>query len=267
MQRLDYAWRLFGTGLSFAAFGIGGLVISLLFFPLFNLFVRDREKRMAYAQRIVHGAFRLHRDFTIFMGVIEWETHNEEALANDEGVLVVANHPTLLDVVLLMSMMKRSQCIVKAAVARNPFMRGVVAATGYIRNDDDPEKLVADCVAALEQGNNLIVFPEGSRTVPGAEVKLQRGVANIAIRARVPIRLVTIKCEPPTLMKGQKWYEIPPRRMHFTIRVHGLVESESYIGESVPSIAARRLNGHLAEWLKGEVGHGTARGSHSASHR
>lgn len=266
MQRLDFAWRLFGTGLSFAAFGIGGLVISLVFFPLFNLFVRDREKRMAYAQGLVHGAFRLHRNFMIFMGVIEWETHNAEALSSDEGVLVVANHPTLLDVVLLMSIMKRSQCIVKAGVARNPFMRGVVAATGYIRNDDDPEKLVADCVTALEQGNNLIVFPEGSRTVPGAAVKLQRGVANIAIRARVPIRLVTINCEPPTLMKGQKWYEIPARRMHFTIRVHGLVESESYIGESAPSIAARRLNGYLAEWLMGEVGHGTARRSHSASH-
>ncbi|MBO6634127.1 lysophospholipid acyltransferase family protein [Parvibaculum sp.] len=266
MQRLDYVWRLFGTGLSFAAFGIGGLVLSLTVFPLINLFVRDRAKRSVYAQRLVHAAFRLHRNFMIVMGVIEWETHNAEALANDEGVLVVANHPTLLDVVLLMSLMNRSQCIVKGGVARNPFMRGVVAATGYIRNDDDAEKLVTDCVAALEAGNNLIVFPEGSRTVPGAPVRLQRGVANIAIRGRVPIRLVTIKCDPPTLMKGQKWYEIPHRRMHFTIRVQGLVETEPYIGESVPSIAARRLNGDLAEWLTGEVGHGSARGSYSAAH-
>ena len=256
MQRLDYIWRLFGTGLAFTAFGIGGLFLSLTVFPLINLFVRDREKRAAWAQRVVHGTFRLHRNFMIVMGVIEWETHNAEALASDEGVLVVANHPTLLDVVLLMSLMKRSQCIVKAGVARNPFMRGVVAATGYIRNDDDPERLVADCVAALEAGNKLIVFPEGSRTVPSAPVKLQRGVANIAIRGRIPIRLVTIRCEPPALMKGQKWYEIPSRRMHFTITVHGLVETGPYIGESVPSIAARRLNGDLAEWLTGEIGYG-----------
>jgi hypothetical protein len=54
--------------------------------------------------------------------------------------------------------------------------------------------------------------------------------------------------------------------MHFTIRVQGLVETEPYIGESVPSIAARRLNGDLAEWLTGEVGHGSARGSYSAAH-
>ena len=258
MQRLDYLWRLFGTALSFAAFGIGGLVLSLIVFPLINLFIRDRRKRAVHAQRLVHGAFRLHRNFMIVMGVMEWETHNAEALANDEGVLVVANHRTLLDVVLLMSLMNRSQCIVKASLARNPFMRGAVAATGYILNDEDPEKLVTDCVDALAQGNNLIVFPEGSRTVPGAPVKLQRGVANIAIRGKAPIRLVSIKCEPPTLMKGQKWYEIPPRRMHFTIRVQGLVETEPYMSESVPSIAARRLNGDLAEWLVGEVGHGPA---------
>lgn len=266
MQRLDYIWRLFGTGLSFAAFGIGGLILSLTVFPLINLFVRDRGKRAAYAQQLVHAAFRLHRNFMIVMGVIEWETHNVEALASDRGTLVVANHPTLLDVVLLMSLMERSQCIVKAGVARNPFMRGVVAATGYIRNDDDPEKLVTDCVAALEAGNNLIVFPEGSRTVPGAPVRLQRGVANIAIRGQVPIRLVTIRCDPPTLMKGQKWYEIPPRRMHFTIKVQGLVETAPYIGESVPSIAARRLNEDLAAWLTGELGHGPDRGSDSATH-
>lgn len=266
-RRLDYFWRLFGTGLSFAAFGLGGLFLSLTVFPLINLFIRDRKRRAALAQRLVHAVFRLHRDFMIVMGVIGFETHNAGALREDEGVLVVANHPTLLDVVLLMSLMRRSQCIVKADIWRNPFMRGVVTATGYIRNDDDPEKLVADCAAALAQGNNLVVFPEGSRTVPGAPVKLQRGVANIAIRATAPIRLVTIKCEPPTLMKGQKWYEIPPRRMHFTITVHGLVETGSYIGESVPSIAARRLNEYLAEWLKGEVGHGPARRPHSASHR
>jgi len=258
MLRLDYIWRLFGTGLSFSFFGIGGLVLSLTVFPVMNLVVRDREARAQYAQRFVHTMFRLHRNFMIVMGVIEFETHNAEALAQDMGVLVIANHPTLLDVVLLMSMMPRSQCIVKAEIWRNPFMRGVVTATNYLRNDGDPETLLADCAAALAGGNNLIVFPEGSRTVPGAPVKLQRGVANIAIRAGSPIRLVTIKCEPPTLMKGQKWYHIPPRRMHFTITVHGLVETQTYIGESVPSIAARRLNEYLSGWLMGEVGHGAA---------
>ncbi|MEX0840586.1 MAG: lysophospholipid acyltransferase family protein [Parvibaculum sp.] len=259
MRQIDYLWRLFGTGLSFSFFGIGGLVLSLTVFPLMNLVVRDRESRAAYAQRFVHTMFRLHRNFMIVMGVLEFETHNAEALAQDKGVLVVANHPTLLDVVLLMSLMRRSQCIVKADIWHNPFMRGVVTATNYLRNDGDAETLVADCAAALASGSNLIVFPEGSRTVPGAPVKLQRGVANIAIRAGAPIRLVTIKCEPPTLMKGQKWYHIPARRMHFTVTVHGLVETGTYIGESVPSIAARRLNEFLVEWLMGEVGHGTAR--------
>jgi len=145
MKRLDYLWRLFGTALSFASFGIGGLVLSLTVFPLMNLFVRNLDARAAYAQRLVHVMFRLHRNFMVAMGVLDFEAHNAEALAQDEGVLVVANHPTLLDVVLLMSLMRRSQCIVKAEIWRNPFMRGVVNATGYIRNDGDAETLVADC--------------------------------------------------------------------------------------------------------------------------
>ena len=34
---LDYGWRLFGTGLSFACFGLGGVLLSLTLFPLIRL--------------------------------------------------------------------------------------------------------------------------------------------------------------------------------------------------------------------------------------
>jgi 1-acyl-sn-glycerol-3-phosphate acyltransferase len=157
-------------------------------------------------------------------------------------------------VVLLMSAMKRAQCIVKAEIWDNPFMRGVVTAASYIRNDGDAEKLMEDCAAELQAGNNLIIFPEGSRTVPGVPIKLQRGVANIAIRAKAPIRVITIDCVPASLMKGQKWYEIPAVRSKFTITVHGLIEIDNFIGDSSPSIAARRLNVYLGELLTGGTG-------------
>jgi 1-acyl-sn-glycerol-3-phosphate acyltransferase len=45
-------------------------------------------------------------------------------------------------------------------------MAGVVWAAGYIPNDD-PERFIEACVACLERGENLIVFPESTRTVPG----------------------------------------------------------------------------------------------------
>lgn len=257
MRRLEYISRLFFTGIAFASFGLGGLLLSLTAFPLLNLLVRDAERRARYAQWLVHKSFRLHVLYSTMFGVISVEVIGAEQLDKDRGTLVVANHPSLLDVVLLTSVMRRAQCIVKAEIWRNPFMCGVVTAAGYIRNDGDPEKLLEDCAAVLRAGNNLIIFPEGSRTVPGQPMKLQRGVANIALRAGAPIRIVSISCVPPSLMKGQKWYEIPRVRSHFTITVRGLIEIGNFMDDAERPIAARRLNAYLGELLMGGTGIGS----------
>jgi 1-acyl-sn-glycerol-3-phosphate acyltransferase len=253
MRWLERAWRLVFTGLAFVSFGLGGLLLTLTVFPLINLLIGDREQRSAAAQWVVHQAFRLHVRYMSLFGVIGVRMEGVEKLAQDRGVLIVSNHPSLLDVVLLISTMKRAQCIVKYQIWRNPFMRGVVNAVGYIRNDGDPERLIEDCAAELGAGKNIVIFPEGSRSVPGEPMKLQRGVANIAIRSGAPIRIVTIRCAPPSLMKGQKWWEIPPVRSQFTITVHGLIEMDGFMGDFNPSMAARRLNAYLVEQLNKEI--------------
>ncbi|MDO8423917.1 MAG: lysophospholipid acyltransferase family protein [Parvibaculum sp.] len=251
MQRFEQAWRLVWTGMAFVLFGVGGLILTATVFPLINLLIADREKRAIVAQRLVHWAFRLHVFYMTLFGVIGVTMIGVEKLENDRGVLVVANHPSLLDVVLLIAAMKRAQCIVKYQIWGNPFMRGVVSAADYIRNDGDPEKLLEDCGAKLARGQNIVIFPEGSRTVPGVPMKLQRGVANIAVRLGAPIRLITIDCVPPSLMKGQKWYQIPTVKSQFTITVHGLIDISRFMSDSNSSVAARHLNTYLAEQLNG----------------
>ena len=247
MNRLNYLWRLFGTGLSFSLFGIGGLVLAATVFPAINLFVTDPVRRVALAQRTVHRAFRAFVWFMVVIGVIRLRAIGAEILRRDRGVLIAANHPSLLDIVLLMSLMDRAQCVVKHEVWNNPFMRGVVKATNYVRNDDDPEKLVADCSRLLADGNNLIIFPEGSRTVADRPLHLQRGLANVAVRSGSGVRLVTITCMPPSLRKGEKWYRIPSAPLAFTVRVHERIDPIGFCGYGPPSVAARRLTAHIGE--------------------
>lgn len=243
---LDRTWRLFGTALSFALFGLGGLVLALIVFPLFNLLVRDRERRAKMAQQTIHAGWRIYVRLMALTGAMSFECHGAEILRRERGALVVANHPSLIDIVLIMSCMERTQCVVKAGVWRNPFMRGAVTAADYIPNMDDPEKLLDDCVAALKAGNNLVIFPEGSRTRPGQKRKYQRGFAYIALRANAPIRLVTVTCTPPTLLKGEPWHKIPLKRPHWDIRVHESIAPHELLSESVePSIAVRQLCAHV----------------------
>lgn len=246
MAWLDRTWRLIATAFSFSIFGIGGLFLALIVFPLYNLFIRDRERRAELAQKSVHFVWRLFVRIMKATGVLTYEVHGADILRRERGALVIANHPTLLDIVFIMSFMDRTQCVVKAGVWRNPFMRGAVTAANYIPNFDDPEKLLNDCVATLKAGNNLVIFPEGSRTPPGQKRKYQRGFARIALRAEAPIRLVTVTCNPPTLMKGVPWYTIPKQRPHWTIRVHESIDPRELLTEEpTEPIAVRQLCAHV----------------------
>jgi 1-acyl-sn-glycerol-3-phosphate acyltransferase len=243
--RLERLWRQFGTGIAFAVFGLGGLFMALFIFPVVNVAYRDRKRRAVAAQSIVHASWRFFIWLAVGLRVIDFEADGEELLRQETGTLVIANHPSLLDVVLIMSLMKQTQCVVKPDVWKNPFMRGVIRATDYIPNLGDPEATLRDCIAALKTGNNLMIFPEGSRTVPGRPLHFERGFANIAIRAGAPIRLVTVSCNPPTLLKGEKWYQSPIRRPRFRVRVCERMDTEHQYKSGVPSRDARDLTARV----------------------
>src|SRR3546814_20312302 len=104
-------------------------------------------------------------------------------------------------------------------------MAGIMWATGYIPNDD-PNVLIAECVKTLQDGRRLVVFPEGTRTVPGLPMKLKRGAASIIVRSEQPFLPVTITCNPTTLTKAEQWHQIPPTQVHFQLESASCRERE-----------------------------------------
>jgi 1-acyl-sn-glycerol-3-phosphate acyltransferase len=162
-------------------------------------------------------------------------------LAKIGGRLIIANHPTLLDVVLLMALMPRAQCIVKHELWSSRYLGGVVRLAGYIPNNLAPESLLEACRTAINNGDNLIVFPEGTRTQPGKLPRFQRGFANIALLTAAKIQLITITCKPLTLTKGEPWWRIPERRPHFRILVGEELDTHDLLQRQERSLAARAL--------------------------
>lgn len=242
------AWRLFATALSFALFGVGGLLMWMLVFPLLNALVWRRARRVALARALIRRTFRAYVDVMRALGVLRYDIRGLDKLERG-GLLILANHPTLIDTVFLMAFVKDADCIVKAGLWANPFTRGAVKAAGYITNGDGGA-LVRDCIATLERGNNLIVFPEGTRTPADAVIHLKRGAANIAVRGLRDITPVLIRCEPRTLGKGDKWWDIPPRRAQFQIDVHDdLAIGRFTRGGASEVIAARRLTDFLQDYF------------------
>ncbi len=244
-RRLDYTWRLVATGGAFAFIFFGGGLLAVTVLPLLALFPRYRRER---AQLLIHLAFRFYVEALQRLGLIRLQVDGAEKLNQCGGRLVVANHPSLLDVVMLMAMVPRAQCIVKHELWAHPLLGPLMRRAGYIRNDLEAEELIAACQAALAAGNILIVFPEGTRSRPGKPPRFRRGFANLATLTGAPIQLVVITCDPPTLVKGEPWWRIPSRPPLFRLMIGECLDADRYLKYSYRSVAARRLVQSLEQY-------------------
>lgn len=216
---ISAAWRSAVAGACFALFGIGGIGFSLVVFPLARLLPGGRRAHERRARVLVRHSFLALLALLQAMRILRIEARNLTALRRSGAVLVLANHPSYLDIVVLIAHIPDAVCVVKSKLWSNPFLGGVVRAAGYIRNDE-PQSLVPDCAARLAQGLPLIIFPEGTRSAPGAPLHFVRGAAHIALTTGVPILPVILRCEPRVLSRGAKWYQMPPRT--FCISVEAL---------------------------------------------
>ena len=251
IARLNYYWRLVATGCCFALFGLGGFSLAAVVFPVLRAVPGGVP--LHRVRWMVHKSFGAFLWFMEAVGIMRMEVVGAERLENCRGALVLANHPTLIDVVAMISLMPKASCVVKQALWKNPFLGGVVRAAGYVSNSD-PDNLIDDCVRTLRDGEPLLIFPEGTRTQPDAPLSFQRGAAYIALRSGVPVLPVLIDCNPSTLTKREKWYQIPRRPFHLRIEVLAPVDITQWVGAAqVPAIAARRLTQSLESYFTQEL--------------
>ena len=251
LDRLGRYWRVLATGISFAAFGVGGLLLRVLVFPLLGVVVRDRVRRTAHAREIIRLTFRTFVGLMRGLGVLRYEFVGLEKLDRG-GLLILANHPTLIDTIFLMAFVRRADCVVKSHLWNNPFTSGPVRAAGYVNNESAAD-LIDDCIATLRAGNNLIIFPEGTRTPACGTVSLKRGAANIAVRGGRAVTPVLIDCQPPTLGKGEKWWRVPERHAQFRIEVRDDIEIGAFTGDGTSEVmAVRHLTDHLQRFFTEE---------------
>lgn len=168
---------------------------------------------------------------------------------------MLANHPSLLDVLFLVGYVPGINCVVKASLLDNPTMRAPILACGYVLNDVS-ERILADSDAALRQGQTLLVFPEGTRTGPDGVIRLNRGAVSIGLRSASVITPVTVRMTPRGLGKGEPWYRIPFSRYRYELRVGADIDPRDWLAEKPLPIASRRLNDHLQDYFAREQAHG-----------
>jgi 1-acyl-sn-glycerol-3-phosphate acyltransferase len=254
-----WLWRLFATAFVFLIFGLGCLGARLLLFPPVQLWPGHPTERSTRARRLISCLFRMVYRGASAMRILSYEFKGEP-LTQRKGQLIVANHPSLLDVVFLIGHLNNSNCIVKQSLFSNIFTSKPVRDAGYITNDGSVET-IERAANVLRAGETLIVFPEGTRTPQGQAPKFHRGACSIALRGASVITPIVIQMEPRSLAKGEPWYRIPNRRMHFTFSVGPDIDPAPWRNSHSLPIAGRKMNDYLHTYFERELGLNESSGS------
>jgi 1-acyl-sn-glycerol-3-phosphate acyltransferase len=197
-HRVPY-WRQAAAHLYFIT---GGL--------LFTLRAKCRTgTNPASERRKLHYRFARYVALLERWGIIEVEFSGFEQAASWRGSVIASNHPTILDAILLCSRLPGIDCVMNSRLLRDPVMSGAVNLCGFIRNDT-PFSMVRDTRDRLKRGDNVLIFPEGTRSNGNPVGPFRHGFALAAARASAPVRTVLIECDSDYFGRDFRFFRPAP---------------------------------------------------------
>jgi 1-acyl-sn-glycerol-3-phosphate acyltransferase len=217
---LKFLRRLLHTVVMYLLLLLLGLIslawnlIAWLIYPLL-----PARRACALGRAAISLIYRVFWSTTGALGILRIDAKALEALRDEPGGLIIAaNHPSMLDALLVVAQLPRGVCIMKAALMRNVFLGPGARLARYICNDSTRD-ILRSAVANLLEGAHLVLFPEGTRTVATPINPFRPGVTLIAQRAQVPIQTVIIETDSPYLGKGWPIWRAPAFPIVFHARL------------------------------------------------
>jgi len=213
-QKLAKVWRLFGTiiVLSFYFF-IAGPTGYTAFAILQLIPVRNRDRRARKLQNTMKLWIAFMHAFARRLRVLDFHPRYLEGVIPARPCVIVANHPTFVDVTALIASIPQTCSVVKPVLFRRFWTRPLLEQAGYFAGvDNDPkslERMIADAVERIKRGYHVIVFPEGTRSPSDGLHPFGRAAFEVAARAKAPVLPVVIECQPRWLTKDQGFLRPP----------------------------------------------------------
>ena len=189
-----------------------------------------------------------------FLGLVEFRF---EGTPHDQPCIMVANHPSLLDFIVLLRDLPNAVCLYKSQSLDKAGLSSFVQVGGYIEGMDGTasasKRIVASCCERLAEGHPVVFFPEGTRSASASSVRKFRTTAfHAALKCQAVVQPVVIFCQPLVLGKDQHWTDVARQRNIMTIRylpvmrVEDLPETEQTTNGLARAVRKRILNA-LAE--------------------
>ena len=255
MNKLRIFRNIVGKLACFAYFGLSSVFASFIIFPFIHLFIWDKKAQYNAKIAVVQNHFSFFIRLMFWLAHYKIDTSALQKYKNLRSTVIVANHPTLIDVVVLISALPHPDCVVAGRLFNNFWIRKIVGQL-FVNSSANPEELLERCRKSLHDGNNMIIFPEGTRTRPETAGKaLKRGAAQIALRAGADILPIHIKTENLVgLGKHESLFKVHCNGYaQLTVEPHAMLAIDSFNHETF-SQAARTLTEAIKNKIFAEDG-------------
>lgn len=154
------------------------------------------------------------------------------------AAVLVCNHQSFMDpVIVSIALPREAAYMARDTLFRNRLFRALISSLNAypVRRGNADVGAIKESLRRLKQGQLLVLFPEGTRTVDGRIMPMMPGLGAIARKAGVPI--------VPTLIDGlsQVWPRdaVIPRPGNVVVEYGTPIHPEEYAGLSAEALTER----------------------------
>lgn len=201
---------------SLVVFALVCLTWTLVALPLYLVLPRGRGTRIGRAG-IQHG-FAFYAFWLRLLRVYDLDLKSIDTLAGQGPMILAANHPSVIDAILMVTRHPNVVCIMKSTIMNNVLLGAGARLAGYIRNDP-PRRMVREAIEALGQGAVVLIFPEATRTLEFPVNPFLASVGLIAKLAQAPVQTLLVETDSPYLSKGWGLFRIVPLPIRYRVRL------------------------------------------------
>jgi 1-acyl-sn-glycerol-3-phosphate acyltransferase len=162
-----------------------------------------------------------------------------ERIRRGATYVIVANHQSLLDILVLFRLFAHFKWVSKAELFRIPCVGWNMSLNRYIRlRRGDPAsiaQMLRHAEQTLDEGSSLMIFPEGTRSADGRLKPFKHGAFTLALRAKVPILPIVIDGTADALPKRGL---VLQGRHAIRVRVLDEIPYAQFANESVEELTA-----------------------------
>jgi 1-acyl-sn-glycerol-3-phosphate acyltransferase len=213
------AWQAYEYVAMVMGLGFLGLLclVWLPFAVVLNLLL-PRRWGQPVGRRLIMAGFRIYLRFLELFCACRFDLAALDKLRGEGPMILVANHPSLLDAVMIISRFPNMACIMKAALMDNLLLGAAARLARYIPNSP-PLDMILHAREDLGRGSKLLIFPEGTRTANFPLDNCTASAGLIASQANVPVQALLIDFSSPYLGKTWPLFRKPELPLRMSIRL------------------------------------------------